>query len=1782
MKAKKTILVLIAMFSLAANALWAQTVVTCNTGAQFKTYLEATANYTIRVTGNFTMTNAMIVVPSGYTKTVVGWNASSNATTERTITRGGTSCAITMNGGTVTINNINFYGNNHVCNYSMFTQMGGTVNFQGNCSFYNCKGSTATTGYAFLSDSYYSNASVNNSGTLIIRNGSGGGGAIDFQGYKFTNSGTLKVYSNKNTGSNTFAGGMSVGYTSTVTNTGTIEIYSNTSPRMAGGLACVDNCTFNNNGTLKVYNNTAAENGGGIWCRSTFNNNGTLTVTGNKGTHGGGIFLRSGGGGTFTCGSSSTMTVSGNTATASDGCGGGMYIAPSVTCSLANATINGTNKAVYGAGIFNEGTLKFQTKACTISKNTATSIGGGMFLNPGGTVTFSVATTISDNVAVDAAGGVFLQANATFPSYVTISGNNGGTNGAGGGVYVDGVTLTMTGATISNNTAAEGGGIANDGTLNCTGTNTMTITGNKATNGNGGGILTYASRTLNLSSTGTKTFTKNTATNGNGGAIGTANGGTLTNCTIGGSTANKNEAKNGGGVYLESGTLTVSGGTYTYNTATENGGGIHLNGGSVTFSNSPNITYNNAKNGGGIYTNINVTLPNGLSVSNNTASGSGGGVYVPSGKTLTLQNPTINSNTAAAGGGGIYNLGTVGCTGSYALTMTGNKTTGNHGGAIHNRGTLTLTSTGAKSFSNNTSNGSGGAIINYEGGTMTLNNGTFSFTNNTATNNHGGAIYTNTALNMSGASSVTFTGNTAKVHGGGIFATGVAVTLSATANTLTNNKGGQGAAGNGGAVSCAGLTCAGALTMTDNQAGTADFVGHGGGIYSTGAVTLSGSTAKTINTNKAPKGNGGAIWTGGGGTLTGCTVGASGKANSAVNGGGVFLNAGPLTVSGGTYTYNTATTAGGGFYLSGGSATFSGTVSVANNGATDGAGIYSLINLTLPSTVTVSNNTATTNGGGIFIGGAKTLTLNGTVSGNSANWGGGIYTKWSEANTVVCNAGTAVNSNTASTNGGGFYIHNGCTLSIAGATNINSNTATSDGGGVFVAASGTMTCTGSIALTMTGNTATNGHGGAIHNTGTLTLSSSGAKSFTKNKATNGNGGAIYNNGTATLTGLTVGTSGNANTATNGAGVYQSGGTLSVNSGSYTYNEATGNGGGFCLMGGTATFAGSPLPAIHHNQAGNGGGIYNGTSLTLPDLAIHDNTATNGGGLYANASSNLSCNSTTFINNTATNGGGIYTEGRVNSSGHIPGTTTETLQRVEYIVVNTASIGIDAPTNVPYINTDISFNGGHKTWARLQRNGAEVFGFYAYTGKGNSQRAGYKPLSGNIQHAWPDKGNTTNSDYTSGTDMTGIFEVEQDYQHIKLTDCNGVVSNFTYSGNASATMGATWTLLRPYVSGSKSMGRLYEAKIWNASNELIGHYIPCRRENGEAGVYDAVSGKFLANAGTAGSFTAGDDVTGQTYTVTVTTTVPVIEPVYDLTLNSCTIGGSTATKNTAAKGGGIYINQGGVNLNTGSSIAYNTASQFGGGMYVATNGELGVSGTVTVKDNTTTRSSSTYDLYLKPSNEDDVCLQTLNDNSNSGNIGKIRLKGDIAGSQIGITEEEVASGHHRSLDAEGNKKRQFTLDYGTHYSNKAAGDVFFSNDKILDIFLLTHPHPGTTTGLLEVTLGAELYRSWYIAGIVDDGGLTWGDDINNSGLAPDVPLRTLTGPQGVFAKGYNPLTDHIFVVRAVSAAAEAAAGRLTDGKVVVRYPNAATAATFFGNTTAIADESGSEEVILHRY
>jgi predicted outer membrane repeat protein len=153
--------------------------------------------------------------------------------------------------------------------------------------------------------------------------------------------------------------------------------------------------------------------------------------------------------------------------------------------------------------------------------------------------------------------------------------------------------------------------------------------------------------------------------------------------------------------------------------------------------------------------------------------------------------------------------------------------------------------------------------------------------------------------------------------------------------------------------------------------------------------------------------------------------------------GGAILNLGTLTVSGCTFTSNSA--ADGGGICNEGRATVSGSTFTSNSVAF-GGGIYNF------GTATVSGSTFTSNsdifnGGGIFNEGTATVSGS-TFTSNSADSDGG----------GICNEGTATvsgstfTSNFAISSGGGIY--NAGTVTVSGST-FTSNSADGDGGGIF-------------------------------------------------------------------------------------------------------------------------------------------------------------------------------------------------------------------------------------------------------------------------------------------------------------------------------------------------------------------------------------------------------------------------------------------------------------------------------------------------------------------------------------------------------------------------------------------------------------------------------------------------------------------------------------------------------------------------------------------------------------
>jgi hypothetical protein len=149
-----------------------------------------------------------------------------------------------------------------------------------------------------------------------------------------------------------------------------------------------------------------------------------------------------------------------------------------------------------------------------------------------------------------------------------------------------------------------------------------------------------------------------------------------------------------GGVYVGSGTFTMSGGAISGNSATSTsssyGGGVYVGSGTFTMSggtiagNSSTSTssYSNSSYGGGVYVSGTFSMSGGTisgnsstsSYSNSSATSYGGGVAVSGGGSFTMSGGTISGNSitstysASSYGGGVY----VGP--SSTFTKTGNGT----------------------------------------------------------------------------------------------------------------------------------------------------------------------------------------------------------------------------------------------------------------------------------------------------------------------------------------------------------------------------------------------------------------------------------------------------------------------------------------------------------------------------------------------------------------------------------------------------------------------------------------------------------------------------------------------------------------------------------------------------------------------------------------------------------------------------------------------------------------------------------------------------------------------------------------------------------------------------------------------------------------------------------------------------------------------------------------------------------------------------------------------------
>lgn len=236
----------------------------------------------------------------------------------------------------------------------------------------------------------------------------GDGAGVESQLSDFTMYGGKITNNHVINGSNNEGGGVNMHTGGTFTMYGG-EISGNACSDTGGGVISAGAYLKLYGGTIS--NNTADKRGGGVFTNMTLTISDGITITGNKSEQGGGI---------YTYDEDITINggnITGNTATY----GGGVYhIGDYRTCDTltisGSATITG-NTATDGGGVYvesgkntsnwNKGQGALQINGGSITNNTATGNGGGVYINERGLLTIT-GGNVTDNTATVNGGAVYF------------------------------------------------------------------------------------------------------------------------------------------------------------------------------------------------------------------------------------------------------------------------------------------------------------------------------------------------------------------------------------------------------------------------------------------------------------------------------------------------------------------------------------------------------------------------------------------------------------------------------------------------------------------------------------------------------------------------------------------------------------------------------------------------------------------------------------------------------------------------------------------------------------------------------------------------------------------------------------------------------------------------------------------------------------------------------------------------------------------------------------------------------------------------------------------------------------------------------------------------------------------------------------------------------------------------------------------------------------------------------------------------------------------------------
>ncbi len=1130
----------------------------------------------------------------------------------------------------------------------------------------------------------------------------------------------------------------------------------------------------------------------------------------------------------------------------------------------------------------------------------------------------------------------------------------------------------------------------------------------------------------------------------------------------------------GGAIYINGGSVTISGSIFDGNESGYYGGAIHIIKGSLDIGNDSVFRNNRAGTGSAVYAlgGFNVNISDTVFEDNETKYN--GAIYANQ-VTLKLEGVKAYRNTASNGAVLYLSGGTNATLDGCEFGSLDNGNSAQNGGAIYASG-VTVTVNGSN-FTGNNATGVGGAI--YATGTsveLNSGNGENGFYGNNAS--HGGAIYGEGA-NVKINKGIVFDANTTANHGGAIYLKAKSTTASGSTEAV---------------VTRSQLTVNG-VKFTENVAGR-----EGGALYLTNAIYAVTDTEFEENEARSTERGGGAIYTNDG--SEGMLAKVSFLGNHSHKGGAVALHSGSkLTVSSMTAKGNYADE-----YVSVDPETQEEKTTLGYGGV-----IY-LINSTLElkeianddAIVFGGENEGDENrakaGGAIYIDGQCTVTVGGAeFIGNVAANGGAIYA----GDSTALNIADSVFSGNSATNkwpeaGGGAIYANGCELTLTGVT-LDAN-GSGYYGGALQAVKGRVTISDCVVKNSTGGTGAALHftniesisienteitsnkanaNGVIYVTGSaMTLNNmsasensadqggliyaSGASNVVvkgdetvidKNTATNG--GAIYvAGGSVTLEGATL----SDNSATNGGAIYVAGGSVTLEGATLSDNSAT-NGGAICTVGGEITAKGGEVSG---NSATNGGAIYvTGGSVTLEGATLSGNSATSGGAVYVAIETNdddtkkstgsFTSTGVSYTSNTAANGGAIYSNGAtvtIHGGSFTDNTATDGQGGAIYATTawyyeifaaeaeteETETKETKYQISVVVIDEDCYFGSNKAIDADTTDSADNGYGgaiYVSHSGKVGSTLdiTGGKFENNSAKNGGAIAGRTAttvtlnNVELTSNESATNGGAIFVGYGELR-------VKGSEFTGNTSGDEGGAI-----YMSGCKSF-EIYSTEFTENSAKM------CVRGGGAIYMTQSVGSvkdvTFTGNTASKGGAIAVHSSSVLTvYSMTATDNKALaIE---------CTCG-----KNCSyGWGGAIYLSWTTLNIEGDVNISNNSAVN-GGGIYCDSTG-LNVSGKVVIDGNTANGAAN--NVYI-PSNKGVIITGELD-----------------AASKIGVTTEdgEFAWGDGENVTDAGA--------YADNFYNDGGRPVYVKGGKLnIGLVLLQDPH--STNGYEMIVTGTPEYQ-WYI-------------------------------------------------------------------------------------------------------